>query len=150
MPTNKIIPHMVVTNGQEALDWYRDVLGAVITHVMPGPDGKIMHSGIVLGDTTIFLTDAVYPGSKLQSPEALNGTSFSFYANVDDVDGTYAKALAAGASSIMAPMDAFWGDRWANITDPFGHNWQLGKQQEQLTPEQMQERMHAAMANGGM
>ncbi len=150
-PTNKVIPHLVVTNGQAALDWYRDVLSAAITHVMPGPGGMIAHAGFVLGDTMFFLTNMSNPQSNMKSPESLSGgTSVSFYANVDDVDGLYAKAIKAGAKTVMEPQDAFWGDRWANIIDPFGHNWQFGKNQEQVTPEEMNRRMTEMMSKGGM
>ncbi|MBL0062847.1 MAG: VOC family protein [bacterium] len=150
-PTNKVMPHIIVSSGQEALNWYRDVLGAEITHVMPGPGGVVAHAGFVLGNTTFFLTDMTGPQTNTKSPSALNGqTSVSFYANVDDVDGLYTKAIKAGAKSVMEPQDAFWGDRWANVIDPFGHNWQFGKNQEQVTPEEMNRRMTEMMSKGGM
>jgi PhnB protein len=135
-----IIPSLTVNNAENAIAFYEKALGAKVDgKIMRGPDGKIMHAELLFGDMRIFLNDEC-PEMGAHSPKHFGGTSVSLYLTVADADQTYNAAMAAGATSKMAPQDAFWGDRYAFINDPFGHGWGLATPKEQLTPEQIVER----------
>ena len=107
---------------------------------MPCPDGKsLMHAAIQIGDSKIFLVDE-NPQWGTNSPLSLNGTPLTLHLYVSDVDAAFARAVAAGATSIMKVTDMFWGDRYGKVKDPFGHEWSLATHKEDVAPEQMQQR----------
>ena len=132
---------LTVSNADTAITFYEKVFGAKVDGpVMRGPDGKtVMHAELLFGDTKIFLCDEL-PIMGVFSPTHYGGTSVSIYFQVPDVDKTFADAVAAGATGKMPPSDAFWGERYAYISDPFGHGWGLAAPKEQLTHEQIKER----------
>lgn len=144
MEANKrqtLTPALTVNNAGAAIAFYEKVFGARIEgHIMRGPDGKaVMHAELLFGDFKIFLNDEV-PTMQVFGPTHFGGTSVALQLYVPDVDRTYADALAAGATSVMAPADQFWGDRYAHVTDPFGHRWGIATPKETLTPDQIKER----------
>jgi PhnB protein len=129
-----IIPQLVIKGAQNAVDFYRDALGAELLHSMPGPGGSIMHAAVKVGDGTIFLSDA----SEFAKPTAAN-----LFVYVKDVDAVFNRAVKAGAV-VAAPLaDMFWGDRWGMVADPFGNTWQLATNKEVVGAEEMQQRMAA-------
>jgi PhnB protein len=135
-----ITPSLTVRNSEAAIAFYVNVFGAKLDgHIMRGPSGGIMHAELLFGDMRIFLNDE-FPEIGAHSPEHFGGNPVGLYLVVADVDATYAAAVAAGATGKMPPHDAFWGDRYAFIYDPFGHGWGLGATKEILTQDQIKER----------
>lgn len=146
-----LIPHLVVSPAAEAIEFYKRAFGFEELHRMPGPDGKaVMHAQLRLGDAQLMLADEFDCGPASQgfgSPRKLGGTTSVLHLQVPDVDAAFAQAIAAGGTAIMPPTDMFWGDRYGQLRDPFGHRWSVATTKEKLTPEQMRERGQAAMAS---
>lgn len=131
-----VTPYLVVQGAADLIAFIRDVFGAEERMRFPGPGGTIGHAELVLRDSTIMVSDA---GS--MNP-AMPGMLMVYVENVDE---TYRKALAAGATSRMAPEDRFYGDRAADVEDRFGNRWSLATHVEDVSPEEMQRRMQTAM-----
>jgi uncharacterized glyoxalase superfamily protein PhnB len=141
-----VTPSMVVRGAASAIDFYRRAFGAEEIARMPTPDGKVMHAEIRIGDSMVFLSDEFLEmGSK--SPETLGGSASALHLYVQDVDASFQRAVAAGAKAVMPPADMFWGDRYARLADPFGHQWGIGTHKEDLTPEEMGKRAQAWIAS---
>jgi uncharacterized glyoxalase superfamily protein PhnB len=144
-----LIPHLVCAGAADAIEFYKKAFGATEVHSMPAPDGKrIMHAEIRIDGHPLFLADDFpeYCGGKSQSPKALGGTPVTIHRYVEDCDAAIQRAVDAGATIKMPPMDMFWGDRYGVVTDPFGHSWSIATHQRDLTPEQMQEGARKAFA----
>ena len=107
------------------------------------PDGKVMHAHLKIGDSHLLLADE-FPGMGTPAPQTLGGSPVVLY--VDDVDSLFNQAVAAGATVTMPLADQFWGDRYGQIVDPFGHHWALGAHQEDVAPEEMERRGRAIFA----
>lgn len=138
-------PSLTVRGAASALEFYKKAFGAKVLSRMDGPDGKVMHAEIKIGDSIVMLGDEMIEmGAK--SPATVGGTSSAIMLYVKDVDGAYAKAVAAGATPTMPVADQFWGDRYGRLLDPYGHDWALASRKEKLTLKQMQKRMAAAFA----
>jgi PhnB protein len=141
-----IIPHLVVRGAAEAIDFYKKAFGAVEVARMPTPDGKIMHAHLKIGDSHLFLVDEMpFPGGG-KSPQSLGGASVALHLNVEDADAVFNRAVAAGATAKMPPADMFWGDRYGQLADPFGHEWSVATHKEDVSPEEMKKRMQAMFA----
>jgi PhnB protein len=138
-------PTLTVDDGARALEFYTKALGAKERMRSLGPGGKIMHAEFEVGDSAIMLSDEM-PGMGSRSPKSLGGTAGGLWLYVPDTDAVYQRAIAAGATSVSAPMDMFWGDRHARIRDPFGHEWSIATHTEDLTPEEMDQRAKAFYA----
>lgn len=137
------IPSIVVKHGAKAVEFYERALGATEANRMHGPDGKsILHTELKIGDSTIFLADEGL-GMAVKSPETLKGTTGAIHLNVEDADAAFHRAVKAGATAVMPPTDMFWGDRYAQVSDPFGHLWGLGTHKEDLSPEEIAKRAAA-------
>jgi PhnB protein len=134
-----ITPALTVRNAAEAIAFYKEALGAEERVRMSGPDGKITHAELKIGDSIIFLGDEI-PNMGNKSPQTLGGTSGSLFLYVEDVDQFYQRAVRAGAKSTMPPTDMFWGDRYGTFIDPYGQSWGVGTHVEDLTEEEMAER----------
>ena len=138
-----VTPYLTVNDGARALDFYARAFGARETVRMPGPGGKVMHAEFRIGDSLVMLSDE-FPGvSTAKAPTTLGGTTGSLFLYVRDVDSAFQKAVDAGCTSLMPPTDMFWGDRFGKLVDPFGHQWSISEHIEDVTPEQMKERMAA-------
>jgi PhnB protein len=144
-----ITPHLVVSPAADAIAFYTRAFGAKPGMVMDGPGGVIMHAELKIGDSVLMLADEqppMGPGPQTRkTPKNLGGTSFGVMHYVKDVDAAYARAVAAGATGVMPPSDMFWGDRFGQVEDPFGHVWSLATHTKDLTPKQMKQ---AAMQAG--
>lgn len=133
-----VIPHIVVDDAAAALEFYKKALGAEEVMRLPAEDGKrLMHSEIKVGDARIFVRDA-FPehcpsGGKDGTPKTLGGTPVTLHLYVQNCDAAVERAAAAGATVVMAPWDAFWGDRYAQVADPFGHAWSFAHHLEPVT-----------------
>jgi PhnB protein len=139
-----ITPHLVIKGASEAIDFYKRAFGAEeISRVpFPNPDGttKIGHAELQIGDSRLHLADE-FPDYGSVGPGSSSPVTLHLY--VTDADVTFAQAVEAGATVSMPLSDMFWGDRYGKLIDPFGHHWSIAEHLEDLTPEQMQERMAA-------
>ena len=135
-----VTPHLVVRGASEAIEYYKKAFGAVERFRMPGPDGSsIMHAELVIGDSIIFLCDE-FPNMDAKSPVALHGTPVSIHLYVEDVDTVFNRALAEGGKVTMAVQDMFWGDRFGELVDPYGHHWSIASHVEDVPPEELEKR----------
>lgn len=138
-----VTPYLVVDDGARALDFYQKAFGAKERMRMPGPDGKISHAEITIGDSIIMLGPA-QADTGVRSPQSVGSSTVSIFLYLDDVDSTFKKALSAGAKEAQPLADQLWGDRYGRLTDPFGHSWSLATHKEDVSPEEMSRRMQEA------
>jgi uncharacterized glyoxalase superfamily protein PhnB len=139
-----VTPHLVCAGALDAIEFYKKAFGAVETGRMPGPGGKIMHAQLRIGDSPIMLADD-FPEFGCNGPQALKGTPVFIHLYVNDADAVFAQAVAAGAKPVMPLADMFWGDRYGQLDDPFGHRWSIATHKRDMTPEQMHAEMQKAM-----
>ena len=143
-----VTPQLVIDNAAQAIDWYKKALGAEELARAVGPDGKIMHAEVRIGDSRIMLNDAM-GGAK--TPKSLGGSPVSLWIYVEDADSLFNRAVKAGATVPPGPMgeiaDQFWGDRCGSFTDPHGFRWTIATHKEDLTPQEMQQRQDEFMKN---
>jgi PhnB protein len=141
-----VTPQLVLDNAAQGISWYQKALGAQEVARAVGPDGKIMHAEIRIGDSLIMLNDAMM-GAK--GPNRMGGSPASLWLYVEDCDALFNRAKAAGAKVADGPMgqmaDQFWGDRSGTIIDPEGYRWTIATHKEDLTPEEMKKRQDAWM-----
>ena len=140
-----VTPYLVVHNAAQAIDFYKRAFDAKEKFRMEGPPGKIGHAELQIGNSIIMLADEM-PQMDSKSPQSLGGTSGGIFLYVEDVDTAFNKAVSAGAKVTMPVADMFWGDRYGKLMDPFGHSWSMATHKEEVTPQEMQKRMQAAMA----
>ena len=140
-----VTPYLAVDDAAAAIEYYKSAFGAKERERMDGPDGKIGHAELEIGDSLVMLSDP-FPQGSTRPPSELGGTSASVFLYVDDVDSVVQKAVDSGASVTMEVADQFWGDRLGTVTDPFGHVWSIATHIEDVPPEEMAERAKAAMA----
>ena len=136
---DQFIPHLIVNNGLEALEFYKQVFGAVDGHNMMAPDGKrLMHGEIELDGHKLFVSDWFAPsdGGSLDSPERLGGTCVRITIDVDDSDAVVERAVALGSVVRMPVQDMFWGARYGKFVDPYGHEWGVNQQQQVMTEDE--------------
>ncbi len=141
-----VTPYLTVHDAAQALDFYRRAFGTEEIVRMPGPDGKVMHAELKVGDSIVMLSDE-FPGmSSCRAPKSLGGTTTMLFLYVPDVDAAFKRAVDAGCKVLMPVADMFWGDRFGKLEDPFGNQWGLATHKEDLTPEEIRQRAEAAMA----
>lgn len=138
-----LTPYLVVSNGTEALDWYQKAFGAKVFSTVPGPGGKVMHAGLTIGQSQLFLSDA-FPGSDITPPTSIGGTTVNLHLQVRDADKVWQRATQAGAKVAMPLEDQFWGDRYGKLTDPFGHSWAVASKSK-LSKAQLEAKRAEAM-----
>lgn len=141
---HSITPHLVCDNAAEALAFYGRAFGAQEVGRMDGPGGKIMHAELRIGDSMLMLADA-FPEYGSRGPRALQGTPVTIHMYVEDADAVWQRAVDAGATVEMPLEDAFWGDRYGQVIDPFGHRWSIATRQREMTQQQIEEAMRSAM-----
>ena len=144
-----IVPHLVIQGAAKAIEFYKKAFGAVEVIRMPTPDGKIMHASLKIGDSSFFLCDEFPTPGGSKSPLTLGGASVTIHLNVEDADAVFARAIAAGAAATMPPADMFWGARYGKLVDPFGHEWSVSTQKEDVSPEEAKKRGQAMFAEMG-
>ena len=129
--------YLNVPNAVEAIAFYEKAFGAKLVMRMPGPDGRsTMHAEIMIGDCIVMLTDE-NPQFGVKSPKSLGGTSCSVHLYVEDCDATFNRAIQAGCQMLNPMMDAFWGDRFGKLGDPFGHVWSVATHKEDVSAEEI-------------
>jgi PhnB protein len=132
-----VTPTLTVRNVAQALEFYKNAFGAKEKTRMPGPDGNtIMHAEIMIGDSHVMLGEEM-PQMNHLSPQSLNGSPVGLYVYVKDVDKVFDQSVKAGATVVMPVMDAFWGDRNAQLKDPFGHSWGIATRKRNLSAKEM-------------
>jgi uncharacterized glyoxalase superfamily protein PhnB len=134
---HSLTPHLVCRDANAAMDFYIRAFGAREGGRLPGPDGKLMHGMLWIGNSALMLVDE-NPQWGMHSPLGLNGTPVIVHLYVEDVDATMARAVAAGATLTMPATDMFWGDRYGQVRDPFGHQWSIATHIRDLSPEEIQ------------
>ena len=141
-----VTPQLTLDNAAQAIDWYKKALGAEEVARAVGPDGKIMHAEIRVGDSLIMLNDAMGDG---KGPKAIGGSPASLWVYVEDCDALFNRAVGAGAQVAGGPMgqltDQFWGDRTGTFNDPEGYRWTIATHKEDLTPDEIQQRQDEFM-----
>jgi PhnB protein len=143
-----LTPYLTVHDGAGAIDFYKKAFGAQEEFRLESPPGKIGHAELRIGDSKIMLSEEM-PGGSCRSPKSLGGTTITLFLYVEDVDRSFQQAVAAGAKVAMPVADMFWGDRYGQVTDPFGHSWGMATHKEDLTPEELDKRARAAMEEMG-
>jgi len=131
-----VTPAIVVSNSKEAIEFYKKAFGATEIYQFPAPDGRIMHAMIQIGDSKIMMSDE-FPDMNVKSPTTIGDTSVTLHMYVDDADKTFNQAVNAGAKVVVPIMDAFWGDRYGMVKDPYGHSWSIGTPQKNITAQEM-------------
>ena len=134
-----VTPYLAVDDASAAIDFYERAFGAKERVRMLGPDGKIGHAELEIGDSHVMLSDP-FPQFTPRPPKELGGTSVGVFVYVDNVDELVQQAVDAGATLMMEPDDMFWGDRFGSVMDPFGHSWQIATHVEDVPPEEMAKR----------
>jgi PhnB protein len=138
-------PYLVVNDANGAIDFYKKAFGAKEIMRMQGPGGKIGHAELKIGDSVVMLSDEM-PGGRGKSPKSLGGSTASVFLYLENVDSVFKQAVAAGAKTEMELQNQFWGDRFGQLSDPFGHLWGLATHVEDVAPEEMEKRAREAMA----
>ena len=141
---HSVTPYLHIKGAADAIEFYKKALGATELLRMAGPDGKIGHAEIQIGDSPIMMADE-HPDFQSLGPQTLNGTSVGIMIYVEDVDSVFEKALAAGAKMLRPVEDKFYGDRSGTLQDPFGHVWHVSTHIEDVSPEEMAKRAEAFM-----
>lgn len=135
-----VTPHLVCAGAADAIEFYKRAFGAVEMARIPGPGGKLIHAMIRIGDSPIMLVDE-FPEYGSVGPKALKGSPVTIHLYVDDVDAFVKRATDAGVKIKMPLADMFWGDRYCQFEDPFGHQWSAATHIRDVPMEEMQEAM---------
>jgi PhnB protein len=142
---HSVTPNLVFHNAAAAIEFYKNVFGAIELARHPGPGGIVIHAELRIGDSVIFVNDTMGTAT-LPTPEPGRTAPMYLHLYVPDVDAVFARAIGAGAKVEMPLQDMFWGDRYGKITDPFGHQWGLATHKEDVSPEELAKRQAAFFA----
>lgn len=135
-----LTPHIVCAGAVDAIEFYRKAFGATEITRLEGPGGKLMHAALRIGDSVLMLMDE-FPEWGTLGPKALKGTPVTLHLYVEDVDAQMERAAAAGATVTMPAAEMFWGDRYGQVEDPFGHRWSIATHTRDLSPEEIRKGM---------
>ena len=141
-----LTPHIVVTDGVQAIEFYKKAFGAHEEERHLTPDGKaVMHARLKIGNSVLMLAGEFPP--RAVSPKSLGGTSVYLHIYTDSADAVFDRAVKAGCTIQMPMSDTFWGDRYGQVEDPFGHKWSIATHKHDYTPEQLAANAKAFFAN---
>jgi uncharacterized glyoxalase superfamily protein PhnB len=134
---HSLTPHIVVPDGAQALEFYKQAFGAqeLVRHLWPDSD-KVMHSSIKIGNSVLMLGSEMPPHAL--APKKRGGTSVTLHFYLEDADAAFDRAVKAGCSVVMPISDTFWGDRYGVVEDPFGHQWSIATHKHDYTKEQVE------------
>jgi PhnB protein len=135
---HSVSPYLTCRDAARAIDFYKKALDAKEVMRMAGPDGKIMHAELQIGDSRIMIADEM-PGMS-QAPDAKALHSSALFLYTENVDALFNRAVQAGAHEDQKLDNMFWGDRYGKFTDPFGHQWAVATHIEDVAPEEMKRR----------
>jgi PhnB protein len=141
----RVTPYLIVDGANAAIDFYCSVLGATERMRMPGPDGRVGHAELAIGDSVIMLADE-FPDMGVRGPKAIGGTPVTLHVYVDDADSVFDSAVAAGATATRAMEDRFYGDRSGQFEDPWGHLWDVATHVEDVPEDEMAKRAAEMMS----
>ena len=133
-----VTPHLVCAGAADAIEFYKKAFNAVDLGRMMGPQGKLLHGAVRIGNSTVMLADE-FPDWGAFGPKSLKGSPVTIHLYVEDVDAFVSRAAAAGAKITMPVQDMFWGDRYAKLEDPFGHHWSVSTHTRDVSPEEIQQ-----------
>ena len=139
---HSVTPHLICAGAAKAIEFYKQAFGAEESARLPGPDGRLMHAEIRIGDSQVMLVDEMPEWGAL-GPKSLKGSPVTIHLYVDDVDAVVARAVKAGAKVTMPVADQFWGDRYGKLEDPFGHHWSVATHVRDVSMEEAQKAMRA-------
>jgi PhnB protein len=139
----QLSPYLCIDGAAAAIDFYTQVFDAKERMRIPGPDGKLGHAEIQIGDAVLMLADE-HPEIGFRSPHSIGGTPVALSLYVHDVDAVFKRALENGATALKDVQDQFYGDRSGSFEDPFGHRWSVASHVEDVSPEEMQRRAATA------
>jgi PhnB protein len=145
---HSVTPYLIINGAADAIAYYTKAFGATELFRMPAPGGKIGHAEIKIGDSPIMLADEA-PEMGFKGPKTIGGSPISIMIYVDDVDTVFNQAIAAGGTEQRPVKDQFYGDRSGTLEDPFGHVWHVATHKEDVSPEEMEERMKSHTAASG-
>jgi uncharacterized glyoxalase superfamily protein PhnB len=131
-----VTPHLICATAADALEFYKKAFGAVELMRLPGPGGRLMHASFKIGDSMVMLADE-FPDCDSLGPKSRGGTSVTLHLAVEDVDAFAKRAVDAGAKITMPIADMFWGDRYGQLADPFGHRWAIATRVRNMTLEEI-------------
>ncbi|WP_372528553.1 VOC family protein [Piscinibacter sp.] len=137
---HSLTPHLTCAGAADAIEFYKRAFNAVEMARLPGAQGKLMHAMVRIGDSALMLVDES-PEWGMLGPRSLKGSPVTIHLYVEDVDAVVAQAVAAGAKVTMPVADMFWGDRYGQLEDPFGHRWSVGTHTRDVSPEEMRQAM---------
>jgi len=135
----RVTPYLIVNGAAAAIDFYKSVLGATERMRMAGPDGKLGHAELEIGDSVIMLADE-HPEMNARGPKTVGGTPVFLHVYVEDADSVFERAVEAGAEPLQPVEDKFYGDRSGGFADPFGHHWNVATHVEDIPPDEMSKR----------
>ncbi len=134
---SSVTPHLVIKDCAKAIDFYKKAFGAQEIYRSLMPDGGVMHAMIQIGNSFVMMADEFIDMGAV-SPNTLGGTSIALHIYTDDADKLFQQATDAGATPIMSMADMFWGDRYGQIQDPYGHRWAIATHKKDVSPEEME------------
>jgi len=146
--THTITAHVVVRDAARAAAWYSTVFGAEERGRLEVPGGKLMQVELRFGDSTVMLADE-FPEMDVLSPLGVGGTATVLHFSTDDADAVWQRALDAGAEVRQPLQDAFWGERYGQITDPFGHRWGIAQHLRDVSREELERAVSDAFGAAG-
>jgi len=137
---HSVTPHLICAGAADAIEFYKKAFGATEQARLPGPDGRLMHAAVKIGDSQVMLVDEMPEWGAL-GPKALKGSPVTIHLYVDDVDAVVERAVKAGAKVTLPVADQFWGDRYGKLEDPFGHHWSVATHVRDVSMEEAQKAM---------
>ena len=138
-----VTPHLICAGASDAIEFYKKAFNAVEVGRVAGPQGKLLHALIRIGNSAVMLVDE-YPNWGAFGPKSLKGSPVTIHLYVEDVDAFVERAVAAGAKVTMPLDDTFWGDRYGKLEDPFGHQWSVATHVRDVSPDEMQQAVQKA------
>ena len=132
-----LTPYLIIKGAAEAIEYYKKIFGATEVMRMGGaaPGEPIGHAELKIGDSILMLADE-FPQMGARSPVTIGGSAVQIFMYVEDVDAVFKRAVDAGAKPLRQPKDEFWGDRYGQLADPFGHLWSIATHVEDVSPEE--------------
>ena len=138
MTSAEYVPYLAVTDANQAVAFYSRVFGTEPIQLLNMPDGRVMHCEIRVGDTRFFLSAELPEHGGMPSPASLGAATVAIHLYVDDCDAMVAQMKSNGAKVLMEPTDMFYGERFARVRDPFGHEWGITTHLRDMTPAEIQ------------
>ena len=137
---HSVTPHLICAGAADAIEFYKKAFNAVEVVRLPGPQGRLMHAMIRIGDSAVMLVDEMPEWGAL-GPNSLKGSPVTIHLYVENVDAFVKRAVDAGAKITMPVADMFWGDRYGKLEDPFGHHWSVATHIRDVSPDEMMQEM---------